>query len=337
MKRSDFLQLLGWGVAGLPALSDLSPPATGQPGAPVKPARLKRGDTIGLVSPASRLPDPEQYDEIVTTIKGLGFQIKEGRNARSRYGYLAGSDASRAADLNAMFEDIHVDAIIPFRGGWGSNRILDQVDYDAIMNHPKPIIGFSDITSLLLAIYAKTGLITFHGPVGKSEWTDFTVNHFKTMLMEPRPQFLTMSDDEEIRTITPGETSGPLLGGNLTVLTSMLGSEYLPDFEGAILFLEDVGEDIYRIDRMITQLKLSGILDQIGGFIFGKCTECNPGNHYSLTLDEVFEDHIAPLNIPAFRGAMIGHIDNIFTLPVGLPVKMDADRHQIVISDPPVD
>ena len=296
----------------------------------IKPRRLQKGGTIGIISPSSRLPGLKQYDRIVDQVKSLGYGVKEGPNARNRYGYLAGSDEERAADLNAMFADDTVDAILPFRGGWGGNRILSMVDYDLIANNPKILVGFSDITSLLLAIYAKTGLITFHGPVGKSDWTDYTLTHFERMLSGQQattigiPENSTCSDCRELSVITPGETKGTLLGGNLSVLTAMIGSDYLPDWQGSILFLEDVGEDIYRIDRMLTQLKISGILEQLSGFIFGQCVNCDRANDYSLSLKQVFEDHIKPLGIPAFSGAMIGHISDMVTLPIGLEARMDA-------------
>lgn len=303
----------------------------------IKPRRLKAGDTIGLISPASILPEEEKYDEIVQTISELGFEVKVGANARNKYGNLAGKDAARAADLNQMFSDPAVDAIIPFRGGWGSNRILDLVDFETIRQNPKPLIGFSDITSLLLAVYAKTGLVTFHGPVGKSTWNAFTTSHFEQVLMTDEMPTLKNPADSgvPVQTITPGSISGPLLGGNLSVLTSMLGSDYLPQWQGAILFLEDIGEDVYRIDRMLTQLKLNGILNKVNGFIFGRCTDCERGNNYSLSLKQVLKDHIKMLEIPSFYGSMIGHIDNMFTLPIGITAEMNAESGSIRLLEIP--
>lgn len=306
----------------------------------IKPRRLQKGDTIGLVSPASRLHDPDRYDEIVKTVKDLGYKVKEGKNARNQYGYFAGTDEERAADLNAMFADDSVDAILPFRGGWGCNRILSLIDYELIAKNPKILVGFSDITSLLLAIYAKTGLITFHGPVGKSDWTDYTVDHFTEILSGQEsaeleiPQNGFCEDCDSLGVITSGKAAGRLLGGNLSVLTAMAGSDYLPDWKGSILFVEDVGEDVYRIDRMMTQLKLNGILDQISGFVFGQCTECERANSYSLTLQQVLEDHLEPLEIPAFSGAMFGHLSKMLTLPVGLQAEINAQSGTIKLAEP---
>lgn len=303
------------------------------------PKRLQRGDTIGLVSPASRLPKKKQYDKIIRQVKDLGYNVKVAEHARRRYGYLAGKDEHRAEDLNTMFADDSVDAILPFRGGWGCNRILPLLDYEAIQQNPKILVGFSDITSLLNAIYAKTGLVTFHGPVGKVDWTDYTTEHFRKSLgyqdsytLEIPPTDLC-EDCNKLSVISPGKASGRLLGGNLSVLTAMLGSEYVPDWEGNILFLEDVGEDVYRIDRMLTQLKLNGIFDKISGFVFGQCTSCDQANSYSLTLKQVFDDHLKPFDIPAFSGAMFGHISKMVTLPVGIPAKMDAQQGSITITE----
>ncbi|WP_138429655.1 S66 peptidase family protein [Fodinibius saliphilus] len=335
MDRKGFLRLVG--ISSLaPVLSSAGIMAhSSVKQGIIKPKRLGKGDTIGLISPSSRLPEKKLYNKIVKQIKKLGYRVKEGMNARNQYGYLGGTDDERVADLNAMFADDSIDAVMPFRGGWGANRILDSIDYELIRKNPKILVGFSDITSLLLAIYSKTGLITFHGPVGKSEWTDYTKEHFEKIVSGQRVVRIEKPDNEVCNgcdkhtVITPGRASGRILGGNLTVLTAMAGSDYLPDWEGNILFLEDVGEDIYRIDRMITQLKLNGILDQISGFIFGQCTNCEQSNSYSLTLQQVFDDHIKPLGIPAFSGAMFGHTSKMITLPVGLRSRMDAESGTI--------
>lgn len=336
MNRKWFLRLLGMGGIGtLAGASSFAKPSQEL----IKPKGLQKGDTIGLISPGMILPERERYDEIIGQVKEIGYNVKEGENARNRYGYLAGSDKERAEDLNGMFADDSVDAILPFRGGWGCNRILPLIDYQTIRENPKILVGFSDITSLLMAIYAKTGLITFHGPVGKSDWTDYTVNHFRKALSYQGSYKIEPSDVEncqgcnDLSVIAPGKATGKLLGGNLSVLTAMIGSDYLPEWKGNILFLEDVGEDIYRIDRMLTQLKLSGVLDQISGFVFGKCASCERSSSYSLTLGQVFDDHIKPLGIPAFSGAMFGHIENNVTLPVGISASIDAQRGSITFAE----
>jgi muramoyltetrapeptide carboxypeptidase len=309
--------------------------------ASIKPRRLAEGATVGLVSPASATWLSEEIDIIKETVTALGLKYNAGSHMLDRYGYLAGKDVDRAADINAMFADPAIDAILCVRGGWGSNRILHLLDYKMIAAHPKIILGYSDITSLLTAINAKTGLVTFHGPVGASTWNQFSLDFLRRILFNAetitlenpkiRGDNLVVTKDR-IQTITPGIASGRLVGGNLTVLTAMLGSEYLPNWSGAILFLEDIGENIYRIDRMLTQLKLAGVLGRVSGVVFGKCTKCEPGDgHGSLTLEEVLVDHLKPLKIPAWSGAMIGHIENKFTVPVGVLARIDAEQGTITM------
>jgi len=302
----------------------------------LKPPRLRPGNTVGLINPAGATFDRADVDFTRETLEALGLRAVEGEHLLSRYGYLAGRDQERAADVNAMFRDSSIDALLAVRGGWGCSRILPLLDYEAMREHPKVLVGYSDITALLLAVYARAGLVSFHGPDGISTWNAFSVSYFRRVLFEGEPVRMENPTDlgdqlaqreNRIKTITGGKARGPLLGGNLSVLAAMVGSPYLPNWEGAVLFLEDVGEDIYRIDRMLTQLKLAGILEKIVGFIFGKCTQCGPGEGYgSLTLSEVFADHIAPLGIPAFSGAMIGHIKDKFTVPLGIDAEIDADR-----------
>lgn len=337
MDRTSFLKLLGYGSLGSVIGRSLTGVSSKQQ--MIKPKKLQRGDTIGLISPASRLPKKKQYDKIIAQIKKLGYKVKVGKNARDTYGYFAGNDEQRAADLNRMFADDSVDAILPFRGGWGCNRILSLIDYETIRNNPKILVGFSDITSLLNAIYAKTGLITFHGPVGKVEWTNYTTKHFRNALGSQDPYTLKITKDDlcedcnSLSVIRSGKAKGRLLGGNLSVLTAMMGSDYTPDWEGNILFLEDVGEDVYRIDRMLTQLKLNGVFDKISGFVFGQCAACERASSYSLTLQQVFDDHIKPFGIPAYAGAMIGHISKMVTLPVGMPAEMNAQEGTISLGE----
>ena len=298
----------------------------------IKPPALEIGDTIGLINPAGEI-EREDINEIQEFLLESGFKIKLGKHIFDQYGYLAGSDENRAKDVNEMFADNDVKALLTLRGGWGCNRILPLLNYDLIAQNPKIIMGYSDITSLLLAIYEKTGIITFHGAVGISTWNDFTINYIERILIEKEAITLRNSPNTPVETITSGKARGRILGGNLSVLTSMIGSSYLPQWENTILFVEEIGEDIYRIDRMLTQLKLSGILEKISGFIFAQCTNCKDEEDTSpsLTLEQVLADHIQPLNIPAWYGSMIGHIKDKFTIPVGLNVEIDADLGTITM------
>lgn len=297
----------------------------------LKPPRLKVGDTVGLINPASPI-DQKDIAQIQQTLASLGLKVKLGKHILDRYGYLAGSDRDRASDVNAMFADASVKAIVAVRGGWGCNRILPLLNYPLIQASPKILLGYSDITSLLLAIYAKSGVVTFHGPVGTSTWNPFTVDYVKRILFNG--EAVTMQNPPnasfKVEMITPGKARGKLVGGNLSVLAAMVGSSYLPDWKQSILFVEEIGEEVYRIDRMLTQLKLAGILDQLSGFIFGHCTDCQPkDNQPSLTLSQVLREHIQPLGIPAWYGSPIGHIKDKFTLPVGVTVEIDANQNTI--------
>jgi muramoyltetrapeptide carboxypeptidase len=311
----------------------------------IKPKALKRGDTIGLVCPAYSAFIREEVSITTEALETLGFKVKQGKHIFDRYGYLGGKDEDRAADINEMFADNKIDGILAMHGGWGCARLLPLLNYDIIKKNPKVFVGYSDITALLLGIYSQTGLVTFHGPVGSSSWNDFSVKHFKSVLMDGEASKMmnphTKGDslvqvEDRIYTIFSGKAKGKLIGGNLTVLSHIMGSSFLPDFKEAILFIEDVNEDIYRVDRMLTQLKISGILNQLSGFVFGKCTECQPskGGYGSLTLEDLWEDHIKPLKIPAFSGAMIGHIKDKFTIPIGIEASIDADNGIIKLKEP---
>jgi len=301
----------------------------------VLPPALAKGDTVALVSPSAATDERLNLQLSQEVMEALGFRVKTGAHHAARRGHLAGSDAARAGDLNAAFADDEVKAVICVRGGSGAARVLPLLDYDAIRANPKVLLGYSDITALHNAILARAGLVTFHGPNGTGSWNRFNADQFERLffqreLMQYRN--LVEAGDELVPrrnrtlTIAGGKASGELVGGNLTVLTALAGSPYLPDFTGKILFLEDVAEAPYRVDRMLSTLKLMGALDRIAGFVFGECTDCDPGEGYgSLTLDEILDDSIRPLGIPAYRGAMIGHIRQQFIVPVGGKVEMDAD------------
>lgn len=328
--RKDFLKTTALAsLAGLPSRTIKQDKSQVKPVQKIKPRALKTGDTLGLVAPASPIYETTVFERMLTDLKALGFNLKPGKHVRAQRGYLAGTDAERSEDLMVMFKDPEIDGIMCIRGGWGCNRILPLLDYSMVQQNPKVFCGFSDITSLHMAFYQKSNLITFHGPVGKSVWTDLTSNAFNAVTREgEKPSYTIPEKYDDGFTIHPGTVKGPLFGGNLTVLVSLIGSGYLPTFENAILFLEDIGEKVYKIDRMLTQLKMAGILNQIGGFVFGKCTDCQAGDN-SLTLREVFDDHIKPLGIPAFYGAMISHEDDNITLPIGISAEINATQKTI--------
>jgi muramoyltetrapeptide carboxypeptidase len=303
----------------------------------IKPPRLQPRDGVGIISPAGATFREDELKIVIEAIQALKLVPKVGKHALDRYGYLAGKDSDRASDINQFFADDSIALILPIRGGWGSARLLPYLDYDLIRRHPKIICGFSDITSLLLAIYAKTGLVTFHAPNGFSSWRTPQTDSFQRVLFagekltfrnvpDPDDANRLMQVKNRIQTITKGQAKGKLIGGNLTTLVSLVGSSYLPDFTGSILFLEDIGEDIYEIDRLLNQLKLAGILDNLAGFVFGQCTNCSADSDYgSLTLEEVIKEYIQPLKIPACLGLNIGHLEIIETIAIGIEVEFDAN------------
>ncbi|MGB3200315.1 MAG: LD-carboxypeptidase [Nodosilinea sp.] len=344
MRRRQLLGGLGMASAGM-ALGQRAQ-AQGRP--TLLPPRLREGDRVGIISPAGATFERDRLDLVVDAVKALGFVPRVAPHALARYGYLAGTDAERADDVNAMFADPATKALLPVRGDWGSARILPYLDYATIRANPKVVIGFSDISALLLGLYAQTGLVTFHGPHGLTAWRADQVEPLRQILMEGAAltyrnpllgadQDRLMRDQGRIQTITPGRATGPLLGGNLSVISGIVGSPYMPDTTGAILFLEDVGEPPYRIDRMLTQLKLAGVLNGLAGFVFGQCRGCGPGETYgSLTLEEILRDHVQPLGIPAYAGAWIGHVEPLWTLPIGGRVTLDATAGTLQMQAPAV-
>ena len=302
----------------------------------IKPSALKSGDTVAITSPAGAVWDDTQVETFTTILKSFGFTVIHGKTLTEKFGYFAGTDELRANEINELFANKNVKGIFCMKGGWGCARLLDKIDYALIEKNPKVLIGFSDITALLIAITTKTGLITFHGPVGNSGWNDFTKSVFTNVTMSSKTfQFPENPSSESTPVmINPGKASGELVGGNLTVLSSLVGSGYVPDWKNKILFLEEVKEEPYSIDRMLTQLKLSGVLNSINGFVFGKCAKCLAEEPLkSFTFHEVLTQHIQPLGIPAFYGAMIGHIENKLTVPLGIKASMDTEKGTISLDE----
>ena len=321
----------------------LAPAPAGASPRALKPPRLRPGDRVGMINPARAAFRTEPVEIQTEALEAVGLVPVKGDNFHKRRGYLAGTDRERAADINAFFADPSIKALMGI-GGWGSARLLPHLDYDLIRANPKAIIGFSDVTALLNGVHARTGLVTFHGPHPRVKTS---ADYFRRVLFDG--ELVTFQnpretkDDELVQTreryatIHPGKARGRLVGGNLTVLAAIVGSPFVPAFDGAILFLEDVREAVYRIDRMMTQLKLAGLLDGLAGFAFGRCTDCEPGTSYgSLTLEEVLDDHIQPLGIPAYRGAMIGHIKRQFMVPLGVEAEIDADAGSLRLLEPAV-
>lgn len=339
MQRRDFIKSISTAAALTAAPKIYS---VGESKQKIKPPRLKQGDTLGLVAPGSYISTDELKDS-VENLEKLGYKIIYDERILSKTGYLAGDDKARAEELNSMFANSKVDGIICARGGYGCARILPMLDYNLIKNNPKILIGYSDITALLNGIYAETGLITFHGPVGISSFNEFSVTYFNEVLVHPEKDLILISaknEDEkektEVQTIVSGKAQGELVGGNLSVLNSLIGTKYDFNGEGKIIFLEEIGEEPYRIDRMLTQLIQSGKFEKASGIAMGVFKNCEPKEKdpsfsTSFSLMEVLFDRLSNLNIPVNYGLSFGHIKNKFTLPVGIKAELDTINQTITL------
>ncbi len=308
----------------------------------MKPERLRPGMTVGLVTPASNVPEDQDLHTAMDLVRSLGFTAKPSPNLFSRTQYLAGSDRERAGDLNAMFADPEVDAIFCVRGGYGSGRLLRYLDYDVITANPKIIMGYSDITAILNAIYLRTGLVTFHGPIAGGNFSDYTYDQYRRVLVEPTsntiigepPEFETRPGvvdwENRLTRIVPGTAEGHLVGGNLSLVVTLLGTPFEPNFDGAILFLEDVSEPPYSVDRMLTHLWMSGKLERVAGIVLGKFTEADYDSN-TFSMEQVMRDRFEPLGIPTLRGTMIGHIEDKTVLPIGIRARLDVDAGSLTL------
>lgn len=316
----------------------------------IKASRLHHGDKIGLVAPAWLITEPDLQASI-EKIKQLGFEPVYTNKIRGKHGYFSGTDSERAADFNSMIQNHEIKAIIFAGGGYGCARILDRINYDAIKRNPKIIMGFSDCTALINAIYKSTGLITFHGPIGRTMHQGYNRQHFENLVVTPSNGYIIESADDDLKKstydkiydryiITPGKARGKLVGGNLSIICSMIGTPYQIDLKDKIVMIEDIGEEPYRIDRMLTQLIGTGELQKAAGIAFGICRGCGKSNKSStpnsFTLRQVIEDRIKPLHIPAVYGLSFGHNKNNFTFPIGLSAELDTDKMTITLIENPV-
>lgn len=311
------------------------------PHATRKPPRLRAGDTVALVSPSTTLSSDEGLERAEYWIRGMGLVPKPGPHAAARWGYLAGTDEQRAADLNAAYADPEVKAVFAVKGGWGGARILPLLDWTTIRANPKLLIGYSDVTSLHLAFAARAGFATVHGGNAMSSWRKASWESLWRLAFAGDTPVLGGADVEaetgrSARTITGGKAQGRLLGGNLTVLSTLMGTPWVPDLKGAVLLLEDVNEAEYRVDRMFQQLKLAGVLEGLAGVVFGQCTRCTAGepDYTGFTVDDLVDQYFAQLGIPAISGFDSGHVANQLSLPMGARVEIDGDARTVRVLEP---
>jgi muramoyltetrapeptide carboxypeptidase len=306
----------------------------------VRPPRLSRGSRVALVAPAGPLLERDDLTRAQELCRALGYEPVLGTNAYSRHGYLAGTDDQRLSDLNGVLQDQRLDAIWCIRGGYGALRLLDRVDYEAMARWPKALVGFSDITALLNAITRITGVVTYHGPVARAPMPPFSRRHFERVLVSSEvpgrldllapPADVLVPQEHRIVTLVGGTAEGPLAGGNLSLLQCLIGTPYFPDLSRAILFLEDVDEDLYKVDRMLAHLRLVGALEKLAGVAVGRFTELDRASRDgALGFDEVLATYLQPLGIPVAYGFPIGHIDSQWTLPLGIRARLNADAGEL--------
>jgi muramoyltetrapeptide carboxypeptidase len=313
----------------------------------IKPPRLRPGDTVGLIAPGGYATE-ESIAKARRNIEALGLKVREGASLREVYGNYGGTVPQRLADLHAMFGDPDIHMIWPVRGGSGCISLLAHLDFALIRANPKIVLGYSDITALHLAIHRHARLVTFHGPVASSTLTDYAIEHMLAVLSDPQPRYtipmapensrrVLLEPEFAVRTVHGGTATGPLIGGNLSLVAALAGTPYAADFRNSILFLEEVNEAPYRIDRWLTQLDLSVGLAQAAGVMIGICENCGPEHEdVSLTLDQTLDLHLQPLSIPAVSGYSIGHIRDQFTIPIGIRATLDTGRQTVTLLEPAV-
>ena len=313
----------------------------------VRPPRLRRGSRVALVAPAGPLLERDDITRAEELCRALDYEPVVGPHAYGRYGYLAGTDADRLADLNEALRDPEVDAIWCLRGGFGVTRIIDAVDFGALARRPKPVIGFSDITALLAGVTRMAGLVAFHAPVARSPMPPFSRLHFERVLtcaepagvLEPIPPpgGVLVPREPRVVTLQDGVAEGRLAGGNLSLIQCLIGTPWFPDLDGSILLLEDVNEDLYRVDRMFAHLRAVGALSHLAGVAIGRFTELKrTAEGGAFGFDELLTQYLSPLGIPVALGLPFGHIDAQWTLPLGVRARFDAGEGTIELLEPAV-
>lgn len=295
---------------------------------PLIPPRLRRGDTIGIVAPASHF-DLEKFNRGIAVLESMGFNTSVPEKLFNKKGYFAGSDLDRAEMVNRYFADTTIKAIMCARGGYGSIRILSLLDYKIIQKNPKIFVGFSDVSALLSTLYSRCRLVTFHGP------TVTTLGNTDNRTKDSLLSMITSGEKPEIAmesgiTLKPGSASGPVLGGNLNTLCHLLGTRFQPDFKGSILFFEDRGEAAYRIDRMLNQMKLAGCFNGLAGFILGAFEDCGDTDDIIRIAGDIFKDY----KIPMLAGLEVGHGKRNLAIPTGLNATLNADLKVLAFHEP---
>jgi muramoyltetrapeptide carboxypeptidase len=294
-----------------------------------RPPLLSEGALVALVAPAGPLRNTGDLDRAMDNVRSFGWEPIVGDHALAREGYFAGDDTRRALDLNRALADDRIDAVWCLRGGYGAMRLLDTLDYDAIARRPKPIIGYSDITAIHSAIAARCEVVSYHGPTARAALTPFTRESLACALVHGGD---SCGPAPGARVLRGGNAQGVLAGGNLALLSALAGTPFAPRLANAILVLEDIDEAVYRVDRMLRQLLMAGLLDGVRAIVFGACTNCpEAADDGARRLDEVIVEIAEALDVPAVAGVPVGHIDDQWTLPLGAPASLDADRRTLSV------
>lgn len=308
----------------------------------VKPRALKPGDTVALVSPSSYVFNLWSLETAAARIESLGLKTRISRNARARHGYMAGTAKERVADLHEAFADPSVAAVFCIEGGYGTERLLDSLDYALIRKNPKILLGYSDITGLHLGIGRKAGLVTFHGPVAMSALPAWTLEYLRKALFgtDPIGELANPPETDPLspafprHTVVPGTARGTIAGGNLTLISTTMGTPYELDARGKILFLEDTGEAPYRVDRMLTQMKLGGKFAECAGVVWGTCSECTTDKSsfaVNLSISDLVDEILGDIGKPVLAGLVFGHTREKVTLPMGVTCELDAAAKKVTI------
>ena len=308
----------------------------------LKPRALKKGDTVGLIALAS----PASLDNVEKAVKRLekfGLNVKVGKTCTSTYGYLSGTDELRSTELNEMFGDPTLTGIVCLRGGYGTPRILDKIDYSIIAKNPKVFVGISDITGIHGAIQNATDLVTFHGPMGAmmggDDYSEYSLSHWGAMLFgEQAAGPMLNPEGEQMVGRGGGKARGKLCGGNLSLIADLMGTPYELRTKGNLLFIEEVGEAPYQIDRMLTQLRLAGKLDDCAGIVLGDFANCESDKKRdeTLSLEEVLRD-ILPKNKPTIANVRAGHCDPNMILPLYVEYEIDGDAGTLTLLEKPTE
>lgn len=336
LSRRHFLKsssLLGLGSMVLPEFNLMDFDTSSAIGLQ-KPKKLASGDKIAVTAPGGAIWDQKDVLRFEQLLKSMGYLVVLGETLTKKKGYLAGTDEERSNELMSFFADTSIDGIIAMRGGWGCARLLDKLDYSVIQSNPKVLMGFSDITSLLNAIYIKTGLVTFHGLVGVNSWNEFSTDVFNRVVCNGETFSLPLDhlSTSYFVTLNKGKASGKLFGGNLSVISGLVGSPYFEIPENSILFLEETNEEPYVVDRLLTHLKLANVYEKLNGVVFGNCSRCLAENPMqSIQTIDVIREHFSELKIPVSYGSPIGHIASKWTLPIGIEVEMDAETGSLTL------